>query len=508
VAFLDRWKRVGFRTAFTGLSLASAIVRRGIAEFRRSPGETHVMAEGFELVRTVRQHLRRSATLLDEGKFDEALAAVESALALDPQSLAAQALQERIRTARAATGAPVRAGFEQTSRSFVPHGVNAASWRGFEQRITERRFKAMLETVNTSIVAGDAAAARTALEEARELRPDAAVLAEFEARVDAVPVAFAMPAGKPAARIWVRAMGAAALFLIGVSLLLGLEWMRPGETTTTVVPAPVVAPEVPAAAPAQGARPAPAPDLGPVPVALNDEESVPAIVGPPEPLMRPTATTGTTPPQQTITARSFAMRETSPPALERTIERRPAEEEQPSGPLGEVADDFVASRNAAAATRDAGPAMVPPTTAVDTPVNADARGRPAPPAATPASAVSVPSGPDQQVRVQEVLRRYARAYGQLDAGAARAVWPSVDEKALARAFQNLSSQQVSFDDCEIDIRGVVANASCRGQASYAPKVGNRDQRTEPRTWQFELHRDGDAWTIENVDMRRAATGYR
>jgi tetratricopeptide (TPR) repeat protein len=88
VAFLDRWKRVGFRTAFTGLSLASAIVRRGIAEFRRSPGETHVMAEGFELVRTVRQHLRRSATLLDEGKFDEALAAVESALELDPQILA------------------------------------------------------------------------------------------------------------------------------------------------------------------------------------------------------------------------------------------------------------------------------------------------------------------------------------------------------------------------------------------------------------------------------------
>jgi tetratricopeptide (TPR) repeat protein len=465
------------------------------------------MAEGFEIVRTVRQHLRRSATLLDEGKFDEAVAAVESALALDPQSVQAQALRDRIRSAQAGGAPAIGPAFEPAPRPFVPHGVNAASWRGFEQRITERRFKAMLETVNTSIVAGDASAARAALEEARELRPDAEVLGDFEARVAAVPVAFAAPTAKPAARIWVRAMGAAALFLIGVSLLLGLEWMRPGESTTTIVPAPVVAPELPAVAPVPGARPAPAPDLGPVPVALNDEESVPAIITPPEPFMRPTGTTGGAPPPA-ITARSIAVRDASPPAVERTIERPAAEEDQPSGPLGEVADDFVASRSVPPPSRDAGPAMVPPAAAPDTPVTADSRGRSAPAAATPVSAVSIPSGPDQQMRVQEVLRRYARAYGQLDASAARAVWPSVDERALSRAFQNLSSQQVSFDDCEIDIRGAIANASCRGQTSYAPKVGKREPRTEPRTWRFELHRDGDAWTIENVDMRRATTGYR
>jgi hypothetical protein len=462
------------------------------------------MPEGFELVRTVRQHLRRGAALLDEGKFDGAVAAVEAALALDPQSLAAQALRDRIRVAQRAP--VVGSAGDPTSRSFVPHGVNAASWRGFEQRITERRFKAMLETINMSIVAGDAVAARAALEEARELRPDAEVLGDFEARVAAVPVAFRAPAPTPS-RIWVRAMGAAALFLIGVSLFLGLEWMRPGETTTAIVPAPAVAPELPAVAPAQSARPAPAPDLGPVPVALNDEESVPAVLTPPEPFMRPTGTAGNTAPP-TITARSLAMRESSPPAVERSIERRTAEEEQPSGPLGEVADDFVAARNAAAAARDAGPAMVTPTAPADTPVTADARGRVAPPAATPASVVSIPSGVDQQMRVQDVLRQYARAYGQLDASAARAVWPSVDERALARAFQNLSSQQVSLGDCEIDIRGAIANASCRGQASYAPKVGKREPRTEPRTWRFELRRDGDAWTIDNVDMRRATTSYR
>jgi hypothetical protein len=366
------------------------------------------MAEGFELVRTVRQHLRRSAALLEEGNVNGALAEAESALALDPQSLSAQALRDRIWAAKAAANAPpVRSGFEQTSRSFVPYGVNAASWRGFEQRITERRFRALLGTINTSIVAGDATAARAALEEARELRPDAAALGEFEARVAAVPVALPLPAARPAARIWVRAMGAAAFFLVGVSLLLGLEWMRPDEKTRTAPPLPIVAPELPAVAPTQDVRPAPSPDLGPVPVALNEEESVPAIVTPPEPLLRPTATTGNTP-QPTITSRSFAMRDASPPAVQRTIERRPVEDAPPNAPPREVSDEFVASqRQMAAAVPDAGPAVVPQTAVADMPVNADVRGRVSPPAATVASAVSIPSGMDQQVRVEEVLRRYA-----------------------------------------------------------------------------------------------------
>jgi hypothetical protein len=145
--------------------------------------------------------------------------------------------------------------------------------------------------------------------------------------------------------------------------------------------------------------------------------------------------------------------------------------------------------------------LVPSSRVVDTPVSADSRGRTAPPAASMASAVVVP----EQGRVEEVLRRYARAYGDLNASAARAVWPTVDEKALTRAFQNLASQDVSFDDCDIDIRGAVANASCRGQASYAPKVGNRERRTEPRTWRFELRRESDGWKIENAEARRQSS---
>ena len=300
-------------------------------------------------------------------------------------------------------------------------------------------------------------------------------------------------------------MGAAALLLVGVSLLLGLEWMRPDEKTTNV-PAPAVAPEVPASAPTQDARPAPAPDLGPVPVALNDEESVPAIVTPPEPVLRPAATTGTRLPE--IAARPVAIREMSPPIAQRTLERRPAEEPPTNGPVGEVSDEFVATPRNAATANDAGPAIVPPSAPADTPVTAEARVRVSPPADAVTSAATVPSVADHG-RVEEVLRRYARAYGQLDAGAARAVWPTVDERALARAFQNLSSQKVTFSACDIDIRGVTANASCRGEASYAPKVGNREPRTDAFTWRFELRRDGDAWKIEGVDARRQSTvAYR
>ena len=101
-----------------------------------------------------------------------------------------------------------------------------------------------------------------------------------------------------------------------------------------------------------------------------------------------------------------------------------------------------------------------------------------------------------------VLNQYARAYGQLDAGAAREVWPTVNERALARAFAGLASQDVAFDDCQIDVIGTKANASCRGKASYVGKIGSGEQRTEARTWRFELRRDGEAWKIENAEARR------
>ena len=75
---------------------------------------------------------------------------------------------------------------------------------------------------------------------------------------------------------------------------------------------------------------------------------------------------------------------------------------------------------------------------------------------------------------------------------------------LARAFESLASQSVSFDECHIDVRGAFANASCRGHASYVGKVGRSTPRTEPRTWRFELRREGDTWKIEHAEARRTS----
>jgi hypothetical protein len=108
-------------------------------------------------------------------------------------------------------------------------------------------------------------------------------------------------------------------------------------------------------------------------------------------------------------------------------------------------------------------------------------------------------------RVAEVLRRYARAYGELNASAAREVWPTVNERALSRAFESLSSQSLSFDNCQINVRGAIADASCRGEASYVGKVGSGEARTEPRSWRFELRRDGENWKIQSAEARRLTT---
>jgi hypothetical protein len=492
------------------------------------------MAEGFELVRTIRQHLRRGAALLEAGKLDDALAETSAALALDPQSLPAQALRDRIEKSRPAATLADAVPAAKAS-SFVPHGVNAASWRGFEQRITERRFRALLETINTSIVAGDAVAARAALDEARELRPDASELSTFEARVAAVPVVAAVGEGPSSARVWMRAMSAAALFLVGVSLFIGLELIRPSQTAA-VAPVAVATPTPVAAAPNDSVRLADIPQADPVPVPMDDEvdDSVPAIIVPPEPTLRPRGTTGATTPVLPPVAGPIAQRETAPPpvvprtdvpvpaaltASAQPIESRSPAEELPIPSAGEVPDDYVvdaAVRTASnEAVRTASNDIIP-----DTPRTADInrapvspqrvspRPVPGPPSNTTAAAV-VPAAavisPGETIRVEEVLKRYARAYDSLDASAARAVWPSVNEKALARAFQDLSSQSVSFDNCDIDIRGAVANASCSGEASYVVKVGSREPRTEPRLWRFELRRDGEAWKIENAETRRQAT---
>ena len=103
--------------------------------------------------------------------------------------------------------------------------------------------------------------------------------------------------------------------------------------------------------------------------------------------------------------------------------------------------------------------------------------------------------PRDEDRIRATLAELGTAYSQLDAVAARAVWPSVDVDALARAFDDLESQELRFDHCDVTVEGSRASAECTGRAIYVPRAGAAGISSAPSTWSFELTRVRGRWTI-------------
>lgn len=114
-----------------------------------------------------------------------------------------------------------------------------------------------------------------------------------------------------------------------------------------------------------------------------------------------------------------------------------------------------------------------------------------------AAVVAVPAASDEAL-VRSMLERYRGAYERLDATAARQVWPSLDERRLARAFSTLRSQTLDFEDCRIDVDSGRGVAHCRGRATYVGRVGKREPETQNRRWTFQIHKTGDSWAIDSV----------
>jgi hypothetical protein len=106
--------------------------------------------------------------------------------------------------------------------------------------------------------------------------------------------------------------------------------------------------------------------------------------------------------------------------------------------------------------------------------------------------------------VLAVLREYSRAYGQMDVRATKAVYPTVDDRSLRRAFDDLKEQQVRFASCGVAISssGAGASAWCTGDATYRPKIGSR-MHLPNREWTFTLERDGTGWQILKASMKAA-----
>jgi hypothetical protein len=76
----------------------------------------------------------------------------------------------------------------------------------------------------------------------------------------------------------------------------------------------------------------------------------------------------------------------------------------------------------------------------------------------------------------------------------------VNRAALARAFDGLSYQRVTLEDCRVQIAGRTAEARCSGSAAWSPKVGS-GSRTESREWTFELARAAAGWHIVNARVQ-------
>jgi hypothetical protein len=129
-----------------------------------------------------------------------------------------------------------------------------------------------------------------------------------------------------------------------------------------------------------------------------------------------------------------------------------------------------------------------------------------PPPAAAVRAVA-PAAADEVSQQKEivlaVLREYSRAYERLDVRATKAVYPSIDDRKLQRAFEELEGQQVRFASCGVSISssGAGANARCRGDATFRPKVGSRIVRLTDREWTFSLSRGGSGWQILDARMQ-------
>ena len=107
----------------------------------------------------------------------------------------------------------------------------------------------------------------------------------------------------------------------------------------------------------------------------------------------------------------------------------------------------------------------------------------------------------ESLALAQVLGHYEQAYDRLDANGAAAIWPSVDSRALARAFARLQVQDLDFDDLTFAVSANDATARCAGVLHYARRIGDTTPKTEQHVWTIEFARAGEAWRIVRVTAR-------
>jgi hypothetical protein len=331
-------------------------------------------------------------------------------------------------------------------------------WARFEQRARQRRIERRLEAARIAIRAGRFADARAALDELQELDPS-------HPQIQALSAQLAQPI-KPRSRR--GAFVAAALAF--VTVLLAASWI----SNTGLSPSPstvVTAAVAPASEPLLASR-----EIGfDVPVATS---------GAPETFLLRNDIADVPEPPMPIEPPPAAAARVEPPPFD--APQLAARIDLPSAPVTE-------------------PVVVAPSP-VQPPLDPPQQPSPAVIAATPTPAAAAPVVAavvdDDAAQVGAVLQKYRTAYERLDAGLVQAVWPGVNETALARAFQGLESQSVTFKACDVQLRGLTAAVVCTGSTRYVPKVGSHEPHVQPLAWNFTLRKNASEWKIESARAER------
>ena len=490
----------------------------------------------------IREHLNNARAALDMGDRANALSAVNAALAVDPDYLAAQALRDRIEQSPDTTPSPkprtepAGSGSNRAAAAPVPSDrqpvlpaqppvVSAEGWARFEQRARNRRIERRVAAARLVINRRQFAEARAILLEIGDID---------SGHPDLISLGIELDAEEHLAHVRRRRWGpAVAAVLILAAVISGARYLQSPDWTSAV---PV--PEQPASAtPTDGG------------VAVDAARSADSAV----PAATPAIETAATIPVVAALADS-AIPDTGnpvrPPQVTTPALDEPSKAAAPAPPAprpATVTADAVEGRPVTSASPPRDPVPTPTTGRIEWPPVLPVASPPAPPPAPPpftpppsspapavaaatlpgsvapepsaavssgivprdadaerarSAAAAVIDAPRDEDLVRRTLQQYRAAYQSLDARSAQAVWPRVDEAALQRAFSGLESQRLTFDDCDVQVRGTTGLATCRGTMLYVPKVGSRDPRREPRVWTFDLRKVGENWQIDNARTAR------
>jgi hypothetical protein len=395
-------------------------------------------------------------------------------------------------------------------RDVPPTHTATHEWQSFEMRMRQRRIDRLLVVAAEAIQAGNQVGAREALDELDVLAPQSETVGELRARltrppdpqpiedIDLRPPVGATSAPEP------QKKHAGIAWAAGILLALaGLAWFAgPGMLGPLFEPAARV---TSTSAPATGTTGHAAAssnqqvqvDVREVPAPASTAEEPPPAG--PEPLIE---TSDVTPSSESSGDAPVTSPDIRPPSAPATSDLTVAASSPPQVPPVpaaatprvplEPAPDLPAPAAAFSASSSSSTGTAIPITAPDTP--------------SPSRAIAGDDASRAVTRddagVRASLERYESAYSRLDVEGAAAVFPELDRRALARAFDGLSSQRVNLGSCDVRFVGDAAIAECKGSATWTPKVGG-GSHSDRRRWQFRLRNTSGSWQIVSATVNRS-----